>query len=44
MTASLSAAVLAAFGPYDAVHVHAEGPAFIPCTSSSAAGTIGTGS
>ncbi|MBQ7278697.1 MAG: glycosyltransferase family 4 protein [Clostridia bacterium] len=29
MTASLSAAVLAAFGPYDAVHVHAEGPAFM---------------
>lgn len=29
MTASVSAAFLAAFGPYDIVHVHAEGPAFM---------------
>lgn len=29
MTASVSAALCAAFGPYDVVHVHAEGPAFM---------------
>ena len=29
MTSSVSASVCAAFGPYDVVHIHAEGPAFM---------------
>lgn len=29
MTSSVSASLAAAFGPYDVVHVHAEGPAFM---------------